>query len=174
MTTRGSGGRSSATAGFVVAALLGAVHAAFGFYWAAGGSFLLWSVGDRLVEFFQGTEWLLVPIGAVKLFGAFAPLTLAGRERRARRLTRLTCWLGALLLIGWGGMNTAVANLVLVGVVGDGATLDRDGMIGHAYLWDPLFLAWGVALVTGLLRSSGTPAGRPAPGRLRIRARTLR
>lgn len=28
-------------------------------------------------------------------------------------------------------------------------------MIGHAYLWDPLFLDWGAALMIGLLASRG-------------------
>jgi hypothetical protein len=143
----------------VLAGVLGAIHAAFSFYWAAGGSLLLWSLGDRLVQSFQGMEWLLLPIGALKLVGALAPLVLAGYDWPAPRLTRLVCWLGAVLLIGWGGVNTVAANLVLAGAIGDGGDFDRRGMIGHAYLWDPLFLAWGVALATNLFVSRSTRFG---------------
>ncbi|WP_203567878.1 hypothetical protein [Aestuariimicrobium ganziense] len=57
---------------------------------------------------------------------------------------------GAAVLVGCGGLNTAVANLVLAGVLPRGDDFDRAGMVGHAWLWDPLFLLWGVALVVGL------------------------
>lgn len=65
------------------------------------------------------------------------------------------CWLGAALLLAWGGVNTVVGNLVLGGVITSTDGFDQAGMIGHAYLWDPLFLAWGIALVGGLITSRG-------------------
>ena len=71
------------------------MHAGFGLYWAAGGSWLVWSLGTDLVEQFRGREWLLAPIG-------------------------------------WGGLNTAVANLVLAGLIRPDDGFDRPGMIGHA------------------------------------------
>lgn len=58
-----------------------------------------------------------------------------------------------MLLVGWGGLNTAVANLVLLGIIQPESGFDRAGMVGHAYLWDPLFLAWGMALAMGLIAS---------------------
>lgn len=145
------------------AAVLGVIHAGFSFYWAAGGKFLTWSLGSDLVASFQGREWLLAPIGAIKLIAAVAPLALAVCGWPARRVTRSVCWLGASVLILWGGLNTVVANLVLAGAVHPTSGFDRPGMIGHAWLWDPLFLAWGGALAIGLLatRSRGlrtTPA----------------
>ena len=72
------------------------------------------------------------------------------------------------MLVVWGGLNTVVGNLVLAGwIVPDGG-YDRAGMIGHAWLWDPLFLAWGLALAVGLRwdrsrsASGGTAAARRA------------
>jgi len=141
--------------GFVAASAFGVIHAGFSFYWAAGGTLLVSSLGTGLVESFRGREWLLAPIGAVKLVAAMAPLALARSGWPARRVTRWTCWLGALLLMGWGALNTAVANLVLADVIQPESGFDRPGMIGHAYLWDPLFLAWGAALMIGLLASRG-------------------
>ncbi|CAN5431947.1 DUF3995 domain-containing protein [soil metagenome] len=139
----------------IAASVLGATHAAFSFYWAAGGTLLVWSLGTDLVDSFRGREWLLAPIGAVKLIAALGPLVLARAGWPARAVTRSVCWVGAVLLLGWGGLNTAVANLVLVGVIRPESGFDRAGMIGHAYLWDPLFLAWGMALTLGLIASRG-------------------
>lgn len=150
---RGASTLKRATGAFITAGVLGAVHAAVSFYWAAGGEFLVWSVGTDLVTSFRGREWLLAPIGAAKLAGAVGPLLLARAGWPFRRFTRLVCWFGALLLLGWGGLNTVVANLVLMGVIRPESGFDRAGMIGHAYLWDPLFLAWGVALTLGLIAS---------------------
>jgi uncharacterized protein DUF3995 len=139
--------------GFLAAAALGMVHAAFSLYWAAGGTLLVWSLGSDLVEGFRGREWLLAPIGAVKLIAAVAPLALARSGWPASVVTRSACWLGALVLVVWGGLNTAVGNLVLVGAIRPESGFDRSGMMGHAYLWDPLFLAWGAAVAVGLVAS---------------------
>ena len=146
--------------GFVAASVFGAVHAGFSLYWAAGGTLLVWSLGTGLVERFRGRDWLLVPIGVVKLVAAVAPLVMARSGWPGRRIARSTCWLGALVLVVWGGLNTVVANLVLAHIIHSTSGFDRPGMVGHAYLWDPLFLAWGTALMIGLLasRSPADPA----------------
>ncbi|MEO7058429.1 MAG: DUF3995 domain-containing protein [Lapillicoccus sp.] len=144
----------------VIAGALGATHAAFSFFWAAGGTFLVSSLGTGLLERFRGREWLLVPIGAVKLVAAVAPLAFARSGWPAPRVTRSACWLGSLVLIVWGGLNTAVGNLVLAGVIQPDSGFDRPGMIGHAYLWDPLFLGWGLALAAGLIATRRSRAAR--------------
>ncbi|MEO7131634.1 MAG: DUF3995 domain-containing protein [Dermatophilaceae bacterium] len=151
VTRRRSDATSAVGVGaLLVAGALGAIHAGFSLYWAAGGHWLIWSLGSDLVDSFQGREWLLVPIGGVKLIATVSPIVLARRGWPARAFTRAACWVGALALVGWGGLNTVVANLVLAGVIQPGSGYDRPGMVGHAYLWDPLFLAWGAALTVGL------------------------
>lgn len=136
--------------GFLIGTLLGCIHAGFSFYWSAGGTWLVGSLGSTLLETFQGKEWLLIPVAGGKLVAALAPVVLAFRGWPAYRLTRGICWLGALVLILWGGLNTIVGNLVLTGLIHTPSGYDHPGMIGHAYLWDPLFLAWGAALAVGL------------------------
>ena len=59
------------------------------------------------------------------------------------------------MLVAWGGLNTVVGNLVLAGAIVPDGGFDRPGMVGHAFLWDPLFLAWGLALAVGLWGSRG-------------------
>ncbi len=114
---------------------------------------VVWSLGGNLLASLQGWEWLLAPIGLVKLIAAVAPIALARTGWPVRPLSRSACWFATLTLIAWGGMSTVVGNLVLAGAIQPQSGYDRLGMIGHAYLWDPLFLAWGVALATGLLSS---------------------
>lgn len=145
----------------IAAGALGIIHAAFSLHWAAGGEVLAWSLGTDLLDRFRGREWLLAPIGCIKLCAALAPLMLARAGWPLRRLTRSACWAGAIVLAGWGGLNTVVAHLVLTGAIRPESGFDRAGMIGHAYLWDPLFLAWGVALAMGLIasRKRSTKAG---------------
>lgn len=133
------------------AAMLGMIHAGFSFYWSAGGTFLLQSVGSDLAAGFDGREWLLALVGASKLIAAMAPLVFAVSGWPIAIATRGICWSGAGILVVWGGVNTVTGNLVLAGLIDPGAELDRSGMVGHAYLWDPLFLAWGLALMVGLL-----------------------
>ncbi len=136
--------------GFLVGAFLGCIHAGFSLYWAAGGTWLVWTLGTSLLETFRGKEWLLLPVSVVKLLAALAPVLLDRRGWLAYRLTRGICWLGALVLVFWGGLNTIVGNLVLAGLIRNPSGYDLPGMIGHAYLWDPLFFAWGVASAVGL------------------------
>ena len=151
-----------------VAAIAGLVHAAFSLYWAAGGDALLSTLGDRIVREFDAQRWLLVPVGLVKAWFAVWPLWRwqAGRLTRG---SRRVAWLGAIVLMIWGGLNTVVGNLVLTGVIDPDGGFDRPGMIGHDWLWDPLFLLWGLALAAGLraagrLRRGGTWPSAAHPG----------
>lgn len=139
-------------AGFVIAAIAGVLHAAASLYWAMGGTWLLSTLGDRIVSQFSSRLWLLYPVVLVKLATALAPLWLDGRGWPLPRSTRGLAWLAAIVLVLWGGANTVIANLVLADVIHPDK-LDRPGMIGHAWLWDPLFLIWGLALAWGLAAS---------------------
>lgn len=131
-----------------VAAVVGVVHGAFSIYWGFGGSWLIGTLGENLVEMWREHAVLLLPVGAVKIIAALVPLLLL--SHRAMTWLRMLCWAGAVVLILWGGINTVTGNLVLAGVVTPDGGYDREGMIGHAWLWDPLFLVWGVALAVGL------------------------
>ena len=127
-----------------------------------GGDWLLGTLGHELVDTFAGRRWLLLPVAALKLGFAALPILLAASGRLGDRTWRPLCWLGAVVLLVWGGVNTLTGNLVLVGVLHPDGGYDHDGMVGHAWLWDPLFLAWGVALAAALLLVPRQPRGVPA------------
>lgn len=135
--------------GLVVAAVAGVLHAAVSTYWGLGGDALIETLGERVVAQFADARWLLLVVAAVKLAGALVPLVLA-RNGRLGRGWRLLCWLGAAVLVVWGGLNTVVGSLVLAGAIRPEGGYDRPAMVGHALLWGPLFLLWGVALALGL------------------------
>jgi hypothetical protein len=137
------------------AATAGTLHALFSLYWAFGGGWLLETLGTRILDQFEELRWALVPVGVVKLAGAWVPVALDRRGWPRPRIWRPVCWTGVAILIAWGDVNTVVGQLVLTGVIDPDGGYDRPGMIGHAWLWDPLFLLWGAALAIGLWRSRG-------------------
>lgn len=140
-----------------VACAAGLLHAGFSFYWAAGGRTLLDTVGPWAVrqaeQFPVRTGVLLGFIGTAKAAAALIPVA-AGYGRIPRPgLWRGISWVGAAALVAYGGLNTAVGNAVLAGLVRPQGGYDRAAVIGHAWLWDPLFLVWGAALLGWLLIS---------------------
>ena len=139
------------------AAGCGLVHAAFSLYWAAGGRWLLDTVGRWALDWTEeapATATLaLLAVAAIKVAGAVVPL-LADRGR----LPWSAGWrwvgrIGGVLLVGYGAVNMVGAWAVLLGLV-QVDDPDTPGLVGHAALWDPLFVAWGVFLVAGLRRGS--------------------
>lgn len=141
----------AARATLLIAAVAGTAHGLFSLYWATGGNWLVGTLGRQLVDEFAGRRWLLFPVAAVKIAFAALPLVLAKMAWPGGRPWRIVCWAGVAVLVVWGGVNTLTGNLVLAGVVVPGGGYDRDAMVGHAWLWDPLFLVWGIALAVALL-----------------------
>ena len=71
-----TGARGRVTTALMIAAGVGTVHALVTIYWAFGGSALLQTVGPDMVALFAGRRWLLLPVAAVKLTVAVAPVVL--------------------------------------------------------------------------------------------------
>ncbi len=144
---------------FTAAAVVGTVHGVASLYWALGGDALVGTVGAWALDWRREspvTVGLAVgAIAAAKLAGAWVPW-VAARRGGPRGALRLLCWAGAALLTAYGLANTVVANIALTGVLGP--VDDLVAMQGHAWLWDPLFFAWGVTLGIGLWRTRRRPA----------------
>ncbi len=136
---------------FVAAAVFGGLHAASSIYWGLGGDALLDTVGATADQF-EGRRWMLAVIGGGKAVAAIAPLALFLRGDAGRAL-RGAMWAGAAVLTFWGAANTVTSALLAAGVLPRPESYDRTATLGHALLWDPLFLAWGLALATGLWAS---------------------
>ncbi|MEV4133786.1 DUF3995 domain-containing protein [Dactylosporangium sp. NPDC049742] len=137
------------------AAAAGLVHAGFSLYWALGGRWLLPTVGQWAVTIAREAPvtagLALVAVAAVKCVVVAVPLVNSRRSLPRPGAWRAFAWLAAIVLTGYGALNSIVAWLVLGGVLRTQDGFDRQAMIGHAYLWDPLFLVWGLLLGAGLL-----------------------
>jgi hypothetical protein len=152
---------------------VGLAYAAIIVYWAAGGRWLLNTVGISLSQPAQARHLaaLLAVWGAaaVKAVAAVLPLLAIGVWPRTanggvRRLARVLTWIEAAILVGYGLVLTASGLLVQVGVIKAAAHADRLAMKWHAYLWDPWFLIWGIFVFLALWRSR--PASQDhLPGR---------
>ncbi|MEO9138570.1 MAG: DUF3995 domain-containing protein [Jatrophihabitans sp.] len=142
------------------AAAAGLVHGAFSLYWAFGGRWLLDTVGRWAIDLADrrplAAGAALLVIAGIKVGGALCPLAYeAGRLPGSLVAWRRLLLAGALLLILYGGLNAVGA---WVGIAVDGTvTASR---LGHAALWDPLFLLWGVLLLIGLRTSGRRDAAR--------------
>lgn len=150
-----SNGRESAGRWAVgIAGVIGLVHAAWSVYWALGGRWLLPTVGDWAVDLVERAPVeagvLLGAIGLVKLAAALIPIVVAQGHSAHPRFWRTLCWIGGPLLVVYGGVNVVVSVGVLSGVIDPDGGYDADAMMGHAYLWDPLFVLWGGFLVAWL------------------------
>lgn len=151
--------RSIGVAG-VVAVVLGSASAAVSLYWLLGGRALLDTVGGEIERWGRerGAAVLLALAGVVlvKLFVAVIPAVpamLSASGNRLGRMLRVAGWIAAVVLVIYGGLLTVVGLLVQADVIHASADADPKALAWHAYLWDPWFLVWGIALLFHLRRS---------------------
>jgi len=141
-------------------AAAGAVHAAFSLFWALGGRWLLATVGqwavDLSVERPLASGIVLGLVAVMKFAGAAVPVGVAYGRVPWPRLWRGVSWVGGVLLVAYGGVNTLAGLAVLAGLIQPEGGYDLQAMRGHAVLWDPLFLFWGGALLLSLWLSRRT------------------
>lgn len=138
---------------FVAAACIGLLHAAASLYWALGGTWLLDTVGQFAVDMVRSggssTTIMLCTVTIVKVAGALIPL-IDHAHLPAHRWVRVMSTLGIVTLLLWGGVGMISAWVCLA--TGESAGFDR-ALVGHAYLWDPLFVLWGLCLAGALFQS---------------------
>jgi hypothetical protein len=134
-----------------VAISLGTMNAAATGYWLAGGTALLSTVGGEIEEWGRqrsgGVLVVLAVVLLVKVGVAVLPLVLDRvRGPYVRQVGRGLGWTAAVVLTLYGGLLTVVGLMVQAGVVDESSDADDTALAWHAFLWDPWFLAWGIAL----------------------------
>jgi hypothetical protein len=148
-----------------IAAALGVAYALISAYWALGGTALLSTIGGSIEHdarigglLVTAALWLVVLVkllaGALLVF----VIRSAGRRRHERVASRLAA-LEALVLTLYGLVLTATGLLVQLGVISRGAHADNRALAWHAFLWDPWFLVWGLAVLASLRLKAA--AGQP-------------
>ena len=138
---------------------MGIVHAVFSGYWAAGGRWMLNTVGAFATDWVdsepQTARTALLALTLVKLAAAILPaLAYMNRPRlAAQNRTRLPSfvlgisWPGSVLLILWGGASFIGAVIGLIA-----SDENRSVKYGHLF-FDGIFLLWGASLLTALILS---------------------
>lgn len=152
---------------FIAAAVAGVVHALPSLYWAMGGTALVSTLGEWAALWQRESPGevaiLLSLIFLAKLAGAALPLANERGLLPAPRLWRGLFWCAAALLATYGALNVIAALAALSGLIGTAATMDTTALVGHAFLWDPLFLLWGLLLAAALKTSRPRRASTGAP-----------
>ena len=130
-------------------ALLSAIPS---FYWAAGGTIGLDTVGGAIEELARARDpagvALGIGAGVLKVAGGVLALALVrpwGR-RVPRRLLGGVAWAASAVLMLYGGLLVAVGALVLAGVIRSAGPVDRTALRWHVLVWDLWFLVWGLLL----------------------------
>lgn len=142
----------------LVACAAGLLHAASSFYWALGGRWLLPTVGEWAVDVVERSPveagLALGGIGLVKAAAAIVPVGVAYGRVPWPRFWRVVCWISGVFLAVYGAVNVIVSGGVLLGIIRVDGGYDEPAMLGHAFLWDPLFFVWGVSLIVWLRLSA--------------------
>jgi hypothetical protein len=127
-------------------------YAVVSFYWAFGGTAGIDTLGGRLEELARNEDpvvlWLAGAAGVAKLAGAVLALALVRPWGRVvpRRVLVVAAWVGAVVLVLYGGVSVVAGALALGGVVEVAGGVDRTALWWHVLVWDPWFVVWGVLL----------------------------
>lgn len=152
---------ATAVAAALVAFALGVSYTIVSAYWGLGGTGLLDTIGGTLeregragnASLIAGVWATLVLKLAAALLGLLAVVGHRSIGPRGRRLARRAAWVAALVLVLYGGVLTITGLLVQLDVVHASPNADQKALRWHAFVWDPWFLLWGVALSAALTRS---------------------
>lgn len=146
----------SSNAFYWAAAVVGSFHAGWSVYWLMGGSFLLESVGQWAATTGDnrsgGITAMLAATMLVKLGAAWMPLLAENRIIAGRKAWRTVSWIGGACITLYGLANIAASGAALLYIL-PAAPDSRSAHLGHAFLWGPLFVLWGTALLIALARS---------------------
>jgi hypothetical protein len=127
-------------------------------FWAMGGTWLLDTVGGSLAQAGRrrglGLITLVWVTVVLKLVAAALGLLVVYSWVPAPydRYVRWAAWTAAVCLTGYGAVLTFVGLLLQTGIVAIPRNADRHALRWHAFLWDPWFLVWGVALIVAIVR----------------------
>jgi hypothetical protein len=141
---------SAAWAGYLAAAV-GSAFAALSLYWAAGGTAGLSTIGGPVEDLTRVRDpqfiGLLWATAVAKIVGVALGLALV--RPWGQRLPRRTLFAGAgaaaVLLTLYGAVQTAAVALAAAGLV-DVEPIDPTVLRWRMFLWEPLFLVWGLLL----------------------------
>lgn len=138
--------------------------AAVSFYWAAGGTLGLATLGTQLERLALARDPLAIwiggwAVGVAKFIGGLLPLAAVQPwGKRVPRWLLLTClWAGGIGMTLYGMASFVQHALMMTGVIALPAGLGRVGARWHLVLWDPWWTLGGILfLATARLANRST------------------
>ncbi len=134
------------------AAVVAFVFALVSFYWGAGGTALVSTLGGRIEELALARDPAIITAvwltGVAKLAGAVLALALVQRWglRLPRRGLRAAAWTGAAVLTAYGLVQVTAVALVATGLITPDVPIAPSVLRWRLLLWEPWFLVWGLLL----------------------------
>ena len=134
------------------ACVLALLYALVSFYWAAGSTAGLSTIGGELEAMARARDPGIVAIVVVTAFlkVAYGRLELALVRPFGRAFPRwvllAAAWTGAALLTVYGGLLVAAQALVAVGALEVDGPVNWRALLYHLFVWDPWFLVMGLLL----------------------------
>ncbi|MFF4762938.1 DUF3995 domain-containing protein [Streptomyces sp. NPDC001292] len=150
-TDRDTGKQHKAWAGHA-AAVLAIVFGLFSFYWAAGGTFAIDTLGGAIQRMAQRRDPGFIAVvwitGALKIAGGLFSLSLVRPWGRVvpRPLMLTAGWGGAALLTLYGALQVGSLLLVALGVLTPSDPVEWKPLLWRLFVWDMSFLVWGILL----------------------------
>jgi Protein of unknown function (DUF3995) len=152
------------------------VFAAISFYWAAGGTVGLETLGAEIereaLARDPDTVALVWLTGGLKVVGGLLALAMVPlwSRRLPRSAVSVLGWATGLLLLVYAAANFVQHGLMEAEAIDTPAALGSSAVTWHLALWDPFWLAGGVLFTAaawrfGRLTRPGPRRGRPRPGR---------
>lgn len=125
--------------------------AVFSFYWAAGGTFGLTTLGEGIESHAaEGALWfttLVVVTGVMKLIPGLLVLSLVRSwgNQFPQKIRLIAVGGMGVLAVLYGGVSVTMKLLVLIGVTSP-EEIDTAAFWGHLLIWDPVWIIGGVLL----------------------------
>lgn len=136
------------------------IFALISFYWAAGGTIGLNTLGDE-INSLKGNAWFTTFVwltGILKVAAGLIALSLVGlfRVKNMHRLINIAAWGIGIFLTLYSGANLAARAAMKLGWLVSPETMHSAAAYWHLVLWDPFWLLGGV-LFLGCARLSLKP-----------------
>lgn len=134
------------------AAVWAFLFAASSFYWAAGGTIGISTIGDTITGLSKDSSFITVLwlTGSLKLLAGALVLLLVWPPKRhiTYKLVKISVWAAGLIFTLYGGANLAVRGLMGLGILTTPEAMHSQAAYWHLLLWDPYWLLGGVLFLS--------------------------
>ena len=121
------------------------------FYWAAGGTFGLSTLGEEITNL-QSESWFAIFVwltAFVKVALGIVVLMLLKIYKHTlfNKLARIAVWTAGIVCIVYGSLNLSARLIMSLGLIPTPDAMHSTAATWHLILWDPWWMLGGILLV---------------------------